>query len=263
MIRRQSTEIVTRSVERNDRTIEYAIGDVHGCLDELKEALEWCSTDADRQGVRGRVHLLGDFIDRGPDSKGVLDLLMQGPQDSHMEWLPIMGNHDEILALAWRSPGISENVQLWWEHGGQQTLQSFGWNPLGRLPGHLGEFIDWSYIDFISNLPHLTVADDILFVHAGIRPGVPLQHQTLHDILYIRGDFMRSDEDFGRIVVHGHTPNRNEHPRVYPNRVALDSGCFSSGCLSIAAFDPGEHFPRLKVVGTEPKEILQTTTMNP
>jgi Uncharacterized protein conserved in bacteria len=255
MIRRFSTEIVSRKLARDSYTMEYAIGDVHGCLTELREALDWCAADSDRLGMRGRVHLLGDYVDRGPDSKGVLDLLMRGPQDAHMQWLPIMGNHDEILALAWRSPTVAAHAQLWWEHGGQQTLQSFGWHPLGRLPSHLGEFIDWSYVEFIESLPHATLTEDILFVHAGVRPGIPFEEQSLHDLLYIRGDFMRSQEDFGRVVVHGHTPNRSEHPKAYHNRVALDSGCFASGSLSIAAFDPGSAFPRLKVVGKDAREI--------
>lgn len=255
MIRRQSLDVVINLVKRDGETAEYAIGDVHGCLTELQEALEWCAADADRQGLRGRVHLLGDYIDRGPNSKGVLDLLIRGPQDAHMEWRPIMGNHDEILALAWRAPTVANHVQLWWDHGGQQTLQSFGWNPLGRIPGHLAEYIDWSYIEFIESLPHATLADDILFVHAGIRPGVRLADQALHDLLYIRGEFMRSQDDFGYVVVHGHTPNRNEHPRAYGNRVALDSGCFASGSLSVAVFDPGCRYPRLKVVGTDAREI--------
>jgi serine/threonine protein phosphatase 1 len=256
MIIRPSTEVVSRTLSRDDSIMEYAIGDVHGCLNELREALDWCSEDAFDRGMRGRVHLLGDYIDRGPDSRGVLDVLIQGSQDSHMEWLPIMGNHDEILALAWKGPTNSSHAQLWWEHGGQQTLKSFGWNPVGRLPGYLGQYIDWSYIEFIEKLPHMTVTEDILFVHAGIRPGVLLEEQALHDLLYIRGEFMRSKADFGRMVVHGHTPHRTEHPQVLSNRIALDSGCFSSGSLSIAAFDPGIRFPRLKVVGAEPREIM-------
>lgn len=255
MIRRQSLEVVSHDVRRDAGIVEYAIGDVHGCLSELNEALDWCAEDADRQGLRGRVHLLGDYIDRGPDSKGVLDVLMRGSQDAHMEWRPIMGNHDEILALSWRAPLIANHVQLWWDHGGQQTLQSFGWNPVGRLPGHLAEYIDWSYIEFIEGLPHATITDDILFVHAGIRPNVPFREQALHDLLYIRGEFMRSGEDFGKVVVHGHTPNRNEHPKAYHNRVALDSGCFASGSLSIAAFDPECRYPRLKVIGTDARDI--------
>jgi serine/threonine protein phosphatase 1 len=261
MIMRSSVEVRTRLLQRDIDVMDYAIGDVHGCLDELREALDWCAADSDRQGLAGRVHLLGDYIDRGPDSKGVLDLLMRGSRDSHVQWLPIMGNHDEILALAWRGPTVATHAQLWWEHGGQQTLQSFGWNPVGRLPGHLAEFIDWSYVEFIESLPHATVTEDVLFVHAGIRPGVPFEEQALHDILYIRGDFLESQEDFGRIVVHGHTPNRNEHPRVYGNRVALDSGCFMSGSLSIAAFAPGERYPRLKVVGKDAREISPATSL--
>lgn len=255
MIRRPSSEIVVSEIAREDDVIEYAIGDVHGCLTELLEALEWCAADAADRGLRGRIHLLGDYIDRGPESKGVLDLLMRGSQDDHMTWHPIMGNHDEILALAWRMPQIANHAQLWWDHGGQQTLQSFGWNPVGRLPGHLAEFIDQPYIDFIEKLPHVTIADDVLFVHAGLRPGIALAEQKLHDLLYIRGDFMRSNEDFGATVVHGHTPHRSEHPKTYHNRVALDSGCFSSGSLSIAAFDPGMRYPRLKVVGLDAREI--------
>jgi serine/threonine protein phosphatase 1 len=254
MIERTDLTVRNRTVERDDATMEYAIGDVHGCLDQLHEALDWCAEDAHGRGLRGRVHLLGDFIDRGPDSRGVLDLLMGGSRDAHMEWLPIMGNHDEIFTLAWRRPQHPNHAQLWWDHGGQQTLASFGWDPTGKLPGHLGEYVDEAYVEFIEGLPHMNVTDDVLFVHAGVRPGVDVEDQALHDLLYIRGEFMRSSLDFGRIVVHGHTPDRN-HPAVYDNRVALDSGCFGSGNLSIAAFDPGEVNPRLKVVGANPREV--------
>lgn len=254
MIDRPDTTVRARRLERDGETMEYAVGDVHGCLDHLEEALAWCAEDADQRGMRGRVHLLGDYVDRGTDSKGVLDLLMAGPREYHMEWLPIMGNHDEILALAWRRPDIAGNAQLWWNHGGQHTLASFGWNPADQIPGHLGEYIDESYIEFIESLPHMNVTDDILFVHAGVRPGVDLSRQALHDVLYIRGDFLRSSCDFGRVVVHGHSPDR-ANPAVYDNRVALDSACFGTGSLSIAAFDPGEINPRLKVVGEKAREL--------
>lgn len=255
MITRMSEDIVTREITRDDDHIEYAVGDVHGCHEELRQALEWCAEDASDKGARGRVHLLGDYIDRGPDSKGVIETLMAGSQDAHMKWVPIVGNHDEILTLAWRQPSNAVHAQLWWEHGGQQTLMSYGWNPIGRLPSHLGDWIDPSHIEFIEGLPHANITEDVLFVHAGIRPYVEIEDQALHDLLYIRSDFLRSNADHGRIVVHGHTPDK-ANPAVYDNRVALDSMCFASGNLSIAAFDPGTTHPRLKVVGKDPREIF-------
>src|SRR5690606_22175457 len=104
--------------------IDYAIGDVHGCLEQLKTALAWCASDALQNGTRGRVQLLGDYVERGPQSKDVIELLIDGPQDAHMTWHPLKGNHDDMMATVWYDPS-HPMATAWWQHGGQQTLASY------------------------------------------------------------------------------------------------------------------------------------------
>jgi serine/threonine protein phosphatase 1 len=88
----------------SDHITDYAIGDVHGCVEQLKIALDWCAADALQSGTQGRVHLLGDYVDRGPSAKDVIDLLISGPEDEHMSWHPIKGNHDDMFSSVWFNP---------------------------------------------------------------------------------------------------------------------------------------------------------------
>jgi serine/threonine protein phosphatase 1 len=230
--------------------IDYAIGDVHGYHDHMVTALDWCAQDALEKGCKGRVHLLGDYVDRGPQSKEVIETLMVGSQHDHMTWLPIRGNHDHVLAAVWHD-FQHELSREWWEHGGQQTLMSYGWSPIKHgLPNTIKEWIDPAHIQFLSSLPLANLVGDILFVHAGVRPNVTLPEQTDRDLMWIRGDFLRYKDSFGLLVVHGHSPEV-ENPVDHGNRVSLDSGCFFSGNLSIAAFDYWNTEPRFKGIGRE------------
>jgi len=236
--------------EEDPGVVHYAVGDVHGCLTQLEAALAWCSEDAADAGLRGVVHLLGDYVDRGPDSRGVIDLLMRGPAEANMDWRPKRGNHDDMLARAWRDPGDPETAG-WWEHGGQQTLASYGWNPVVHgLPSRVSDWVPREHAEWLATLPLAAETPFAIFVHAGLRPGIPLRSQAPRDLMWIRSDFLRSDHDFGVPVVHGHTPD-SANPVVHPNRVALDSGCFMGGILAVAAFDPGDRRPRLERFGAD------------
>lgn len=215
---------------------DYAIGDVHGCVEQLKIALDWCAADALQSGTTGRVHLLGDYVDRGPSSKEVIELLISGPKDSHMTWHPIKGNHDDMFSSVWFNPS-HRMATAWWEHGGQQTMQSYGWNPLyNPLPDTLDEFVPEEHASFLRSLPMTAETDTHIYVHAGLKPGVELEKQSLHDMMWIRGEFNRSPHDFGKVVVYGHTPDK-KNPTEHKNRIAMDSGCFGTGILSVVAFD--------------------------
>lgn len=239
----------------DEGTVHYAVGDVHGCLPQMLAALDWCSADADDRGMKGVVHLLGDYVDRGPDSRGVIEALLSGAGGSHMAWRPLKGNHDHDFAAAWRDPQ-SPAASGWWVHGGQQTLASYGWNPMDHpAPDHLGEWVPESHIAFLESLPVAAATPQALFVHAGMRAGIPLEGQSARDLMWIRGAFLRSAYDFGRPVVHGHT-YESGNPAVRENRVALDSGCFATGILSAAAFDPGSPLPRLARFG--PRGLIES-----
>lgn len=235
------------SLNHTDDMIVYAIGDVHGHVEELRQALDWCSKDADNHGKRGVVVLLGDYIDRGPQADAVLDMLISGPQDSHMTWMPIKGNHDDMMSNVWFDPAHPQ-AAAWWEHGGQQTLQSYGWDPvLHGIPDSLEDWIPEAHATFIKGLPLIVETENVIFVHAGLRPDVPINEQDPHDLMWIRAAFHRSSHDFGKPVVHGHTPD-SQNPYDHGYRIGLDSGCFIGGKLSIAAFEACNPRPRLMVV---------------
>jgi serine/threonine protein phosphatase 1 len=231
--------------ERTD-TIEYAIGDVHGYAENLACALRMCAADAADHGMRARIHLLGDYVDRGPDSRGVIEMLMEGPHDDHVEWLPLRGNHDHVFASVCRDPK-HELAREWWEHGGQQTMMSYGWHPLrDGMPADIGTWVPKAHSDFLMSLPLAHVVGSRFYVHAGIRPGRPISDQTDRDLMWIRNEFLKHKGDLGVIVVHGHSPEA-ANPQVHGNRIAMDGGCFYTGNLAIAAFAPGGLEPRFMI----------------
>lgn len=243
-------------------TVHFAVGDVHGCLAQLEAALSWCAQDAGERGMLGVVHLLGDYVDRELDSRGVVEFLMRGPDDPHMEWRPKRGNHDDMLDRVWRDPHDPEAAG-WWEHGGQQTLASYGWDPVVHgMPSLVSDWVPRDHAEWLASLPLAAETPFAVFVHAGLRPGIPLQRQSERDLMWIRQDFLKSGHDFGVPVVHGHTPDK-ANPAIHPNRVALDSGCFMGGILSIAAFDPGDRRPRLERFGPDGRIDSQEQGFDP
>lgn len=232
-------------LEEDPGVIDYAVGDVHGYRAHMEAALRWCAEDARERGMLGRVHLLGDYGDRGPDTRGVIERLMRGPDEDWMTWHPVRGNHDEVLTRAWRDP-YDENAFDWWSHGGQQLLVSYGWRPLVHgLPDLLADWIPVEHIEFLEGLPLANLVGSKLFVHAGIRPGNPLERQTDRDLMWIRTEFLKFKGDHGLTVIHGHSPEA-ENPVDHGNRIAMDSGCFYTDVLSACAFDPGEPKPRFR-----------------
>lgn len=242
--------------------IEYAIGDIHGYAPEMEAALLWCSEDAARLGKKARVHLLGDYVDRGPDSRRVLEILREGPRDAHVEWLPIRGNHDETFARVWFDHR-DELAPEWWARGGQQTLMSYGWNPLlDGLPRSLADWVPEDDIAFIRSMPLAHVVGDLLFVHAGVRPGRRLEEQSDRDLMWIRSEFARHEGDYGHTVVHGHIPDEG-HPKRFSNRIAMDGGVFFTGRASVAAFEYGAPEPRFETVRPAPGPRPETSPRLP
>jgi serine/threonine protein phosphatase 1 len=227
-------------------TIEYAIGDVHGYREHLETALRWIASDSAEKGMQARVHLLGDYVDRGPDSRGVIELLMEGPADDHVEWMPLRGNHDHVFASVCHD-STHELAREWWEHGGQQTLMSYGWHPLhDGMPKDIGSWVPKAHADFLLSLPVAHVVGGRVYAHAGVRPGRVLIDQTDRDFMWIRNEFLKHKGDFGFVVVHGHSPEA-VNPMDHGNRIAMDGGCFYTGNLATAAFDPGVPTPRFHI----------------
>lgn len=212
----------------------YVIADIHGRLDLLVRALQIIEADA---GGIGKVIVLGDFIDRGPDSAGVIQLLMSG----HPEILVLQGNHEAMMLTCLDQP---HRISWWLGNGGTQTLQSYGYEqgdslkPL-KIPA---EHLDW-----LSNLPITYEDQDRIYVHAGVPFDQPLQDvsvETLQWMLYRDGGEVYQDAEYyddrghisGKHIVHGHHQSL-DHPLLKPHRTNLDSFAWYTGRLAIGVFD--------------------------
>ncbi len=218
----------------------YAIGDVHGCAELLRQALAWIEADAGERPAR--VVFLGDYIDRGPDSRGVIDILRRGPAHAGHEWIPLMGNHDAMAVAA--CAGGAMEMRLWFSNGGIQTLESYAADRPGSRRLDPSAVIPAEDLEFLRSLRASFEDEARIYVHAGLRPGIPLAEQDPEDLLWIRWEFLESDDDFGKLVVHGHTPLESGVPELRPNRLNLDTGAVWTGRLTVAAFDPDRPEPR-------------------
>lgn len=204
-------------------TQTYAIGDVHGCLAKLQNLVEQCERYA-RAG-RSRFIFLGDYIDRGPDSRGVIDFLINFQSRSSDEIICLTGNHEDMLLTAVNDPHWNN---CWLQNGGAQTLNSFRASNATDLPG--------KYLSWLRSLPKFFDDGQRFFVHAGIHPDRALDHQDGHDLINMRKPFLSSEKDFGRLVVHGHTPTSTRLPDIRPNRLNIDTGAVFGGPLTAAVF---------------------------
>ncbi|TNM65354.1 metallophosphoesterase family protein [Aliirhizobium smilacinae] len=218
----------------------YAIGDVHGCLNELGEAELRIARDTRRTERPGLVVLLGDYVDRGPSSAQVIEHLIK-PSTIGLRRLALCGNHDDVFAKFVAAP---EQYMEWLELGGRQTLASYGLDPhkldfsrKGRdgLKQALAKAIPARHLTYLSNLPICLKVADMLFVHAGLRPKIPLDKQVDEDLMWIREPFLSMGWGGPGIVVHGHTPQPT--PDVGMGRIGIDTGAFYSGKLTVLKID--------------------------
>lgn len=215
-----------------DGTRVYAIGDIHGCRDELEQLFGLI--DSDSQSFAGHTHLifLGDLVDRGPDSAGVVEIVRRCTipgSPCHV----LMGNHEEAMLAAFDG---EQDPRGWLNYGGFQTLESYGvaraehFSPGFNLAQRMREAIPAEHIAFLRSRPSQFAFGDYLFVHAGIRPGVPLERQDSADLRWIRAGFLDSEVDHGFTVVHGHTISAE--PENFANRIGIDTGCYAGGHLT-------------------------------
>ena len=211
----------------------YAIGDIHGCADQLRALHRAVLADlADRPVPRAELVHLGDLLDRGPDSAGVIRALLavQETAPPALMTITLRGNHEQMALDAL----TGDEVGLWLDNGGAATLSSWGVAPRLR-PAAWAGLVPPLHLAFLRALPLRHRAGDYLFVHAGVRPGVPLGAQTADDLLWIREPFLSATEPFGAVVVHGHTPT--PAPVVRANRVGLDTGAVMGGALTCGVFE--------------------------
>ena len=212
----------------------YAIGDVHGCLDRLQAIHALIAADLAERPTESPVLIhLGDYVDRGPDSAGVVALLAKGAVLPDACTVNLMGNHEHMMLAALAS-GDAETTELWLANGGADSLQSWG-VPHSAQPREWPTYLPIAHLLFLRDLAVSHEVGGYLFVHAGIRPGIPLDRQSRHDLMWIREPFLSSEQAFGPVVVHGHTPR--QEPVVRPNRIGIDTGAVMGGVLTCAVLE--------------------------
>lgn len=215
----------------------YAIGDVHGRADVLADLLATVKKDAEGLGASEReLIFLGDYVDRGPDSRGVIEQILALDGEPGVSVLALKGNHEEAMLEFMKDASFGP---VWAQHGGGATLRSYGVEPPAnrmddtqwqRAQGELAAAMPAEHKRFLEGLTTHCKRGDYVFVHAGIRPGVPLEEQTERDMLWIRREFLEHGKPLGHVVVHGHTPE--SQPFAGPHRIGVDTGAYYSGRLT-------------------------------
>jgi serine/threonine protein phosphatase 1 len=213
----------------------YAVGYIHGRADLLVALFARIDDDLSARPIGDAVQVfLGDYIDRGPDSRRVLDLLIDRQRQHKV--LCLKGNHELYAVQALSEPSV---LSEWLKMGGIATLLSYGVKPPARdddahaqqeAAAAFRRALPDSHHHFLLRLAPSFSYGDYFFAHAGVRPEVPLQQQYERDLLWIRDDFLLHEEDFGKVVVHGHTPA--PEPDVRPNRINIDTGAYATGRLT-------------------------------
>jgi serine/threonine protein phosphatase 1 len=236
--KRQMSEPISRSIPDGQRV--YAVGDVHGRLDLLDDLIARIEAD-DRARGAAQTHIvfLGDLVDRGADSAGVIDRLI-GLAETRGDVRFICGNHEEMFLRAFR--GDLESLKLFVRFGGRETILSYGVpetdyerTDYDELLALFRAHVPQRHIAFLEGFEDRVEIGDYVFVHAGLRPGVAIEDQRRSDMRWIRSDFLDSDFEFGKLVVHGHSISDEVVERA--NRIGLDTGAFASGRLTAMGFE--------------------------
>jgi serine/threonine protein phosphatase 1 len=227
----------------------YAIGDVHGRYDLLTDLLGKIASDDEARGpAQTHIVLLGDLIDRGPQSREIIEMFLKAaPDQFHF----IMGNHEEMLLKLIDDPD-SPHMPQFLRYGGRETFESYGAPqtvldmPDRFTPDTLPSYVPDTHRAFLREMHDGVQFGDYFFTHAGIRPGVPLTEQARQDLRWIRKEFLESEADHGVIVVHGHTVL--EEVEMLPNRIGIDTGAYATGILTALGLEGTEKW-LLQAVG--------------
>jgi serine/threonine protein phosphatase 1 len=221
----------------------YAVGDVHGRYDLVKELLALILEDwTDRApGRRPLLIFCGDYVDRGPDSAAVIEALTWLQQRSDIQACFLKGNHEAAMMRFLDSP---TDCAGWLTFGGIETLRSYGVEPPSpddpgacfRARDLLLQRMPSSHLRFLERLELMLVVGDYAFVHAGVQPGIDLKDQSEEDLLWIRQEFLDDEGPFEKIIVHGHSWT-GDKPQVLPHRIGLDTGAYATGVLTAVRLD--------------------------
>jgi serine/threonine protein phosphatase 1 len=241
-------QLISRTKRRMPRLPEgvriYAVGDVHGRADLLDRVFSRIDADLAAYSDCQPVEVfLGDYIDRGPSSRAVLECLVK--RSGTREIVCLKGNHETYVFQFLQNP---ELLADWRQLGGLETLLSYGLKPSMNadtaeqleLAKALAAALPNRHRQFLLSLSPSFTCGDFFFAHAGVKPGVPLTQQREEDLLWIRDDFLLCEDDFGKIIVHGHTPVRE--PDIRPNRINIDTGAYATGRLTCLIIENGGYF---------------------
>jgi serine/threonine protein phosphatase 1 len=212
----------------------YAVGDIHGRLDLLDQLLSQIDAHMATNPITQPLEVfLGDYVDRGPSSRDVIDRLIARTATRRVVCLK--GNHELLLRQFMDDPATLEE---WGKYGGLATLMSYGLTPPVKsdrneqvsLATALNQALPTAHLNFLDTLALSLTCGDFFFVHAGVRPGVSLRTQRAEDLLWIRDDFLLHEQSYGKIIVHGHTPVAQ--PELRSNRINIDTGAYATGRLT-------------------------------
>lgn len=217
----------------------YAVGDIHGRDDLLGDLLDTITAHAGDSEQKNSLIFLGDYVDRGLYSKAVIDRLL-GLDLADWDIVFLRGNHDQAVLDFLNDPN---SYRAWRGFGAAETLLSYGVTPskfdntdaFVEARNAFAAALPAAHHAFFEGLKYFHVCGDYVFVHAGLRPGIPLERQSTDDIMWIRDEFLMSEWDFGRVVVHGHTPT--PQPVRSFNRIGVDTGAYATGRLTAAMLE--------------------------
>ncbi|MEP6784632.1 MAG: metallophosphoesterase family protein [Sphingomonadales bacterium] len=241
-LRSRKSKQPQRALPEGERV--YAIGDIHGrsdCFDALMTKID--ADDAERGPAKTTIVLLGDLVDRGPDSRGVVE--RADAMRTEYRCVFLMGNHEEIFIKAWE--GDMTSARMFHRIGGRETLLSYGVTEdeydsadFDKMIEMLRTHVPAEHIAFLRRFRDTYAAGDYLFVHAGIRPGTPIDEQDATDMRWIRDKFLDDARDHGAMIVHGHsiTPGVDEQA----NRIGIDTGAYASGRLTALGVEGTERW---------------------
>jgi len=222
--------------------ITYAITDIHGRFDLLLKAFDEIMRDLN--GNNGHIVFTGDYVDRGPQSREVVECLMKIQADPTSSVSFLKGNHEDMMLQALRTDRTPNIVRWWLENGGDATMKSYG------------DDVPAEHLDWMEGLPSVVEIADRLFVHAGFMPGFPLEEQEEDACMWIRERFLFAERDFETWphIVHGHTPyhvaKQLDQPELLSWRTNLDTGAYHTGVLTVGVFE-GKGTPATRTLRIE------------